>query len=278
MPILARGVGDYQDKEHPKLSCLFSRLKDGQSPDVLFITCSDSRVVPSLFTQTLPGELFIIRNAGNLVPAYHIDSTEKATIEYAVSGLGIKNIIVCGHSNCGAMNGVKHPELLIKLPGVSAAVNQHGPHISSDKSNHNLDQLIEENVLQQMDSLKSHPCVKEAISKDQLEIHGWVYEFETGNVFEHDANTQKFKPIESPFKMNGMTFSFKVDVWTALAMTLGGSMLILGVVAINPLLIGVGSAVTALSLSTMLQQNGMFKNLKQDTDSSCVAMSGAGIS
>ena len=109
----------FQDKVFPSQRSHFERLADGQSPSTLFITCSDSRIVPHLFTQTEPGELFVLRNAGNLVPPYTAEhSGEAATIEYAVQVLKVQDIVVCGHSHCGAITGVLRPELLEDLPAV----------------------------------------------------------------------------------------------------------------------------------------------------------------
>src|SRR3989338_7292856 len=117
MEKLIRGIHTFQHDYFTSQQELFERLAKGQAPETLFITCSDSRINPNLLTQTQPGELFIIRNAGNIVPAHGSGvSGEGATIEYAVAALGVKDIIICGHSHCGAMAGLLAPESLADLP------------------------------------------------------------------------------------------------------------------------------------------------------------------
>lgn len=119
MEKLIRGIHEFQSTHFSPQRELFQRLAGGQRPDALFITCSDSRIDPSLLTQTKPGELFILRNAGNIVPPYGAaNGGEGATIEYAIRALGIRDIIVCGHTHCGAMQGLLQPEALEDLPAV----------------------------------------------------------------------------------------------------------------------------------------------------------------
>src|SRR4051812_32800007 len=117
MQKLVDGIHHFQQNIFSSHERLFKRLVKGQNPLALFITCSDSRIDPMLLTQADPGELFIMRNAGNIVPPYGaVRGGEAATIEYAVSVLAVKEIIVCGHSHCGAMNALLQPDLLTKLP------------------------------------------------------------------------------------------------------------------------------------------------------------------
>ncbi len=171
----------------------------------LFITCSDSRIDPNLLTQTEPGELFILRNAGNIVPAYgsHIGG-EAATIEYAVCALNVKDIIVCGHSHCGAMGALLHPEQTDELPAVrqwlthaeatSRIIRENYQHISEEAPR--LTATVEENVLVQLEHLRTHPSVASALVRGDLKLHGWVYKIETGQVFAFDADERQFLPIE----------------------------------------------------------------------------------
>ena len=119
MQKLVEGIHQFQNDIFSSKQQLYEKLAKGQHPLALFITCSDSRIDPSLLTQTEPGELFIMRNAGNIVPPYGtLHGGEAATIEFAVSALGVKDIVICGHSHCGAMGGVLHPETLSDLPAV----------------------------------------------------------------------------------------------------------------------------------------------------------------
>lgn len=183
---------------------LFTRLASQQAPEVLFITCSDSRVAPHLMTRTRPGDLFVIRNAGNIIPPYstHVGG-EVATVEYAVSALGVKDIIVCGHSNCGAMNG------LLNLEEVSAKLPRVGKWLESCASTREiiqsqfseldaparLERAIELNVLAQLNNLRNHPSVAARLHAGDLELHGWVYDIPTGQVVAFDSERGEFVPL-----------------------------------------------------------------------------------
>src|SRR6188508_482553 len=125
MQNLVDGIHRFRSLVFEQHKELFERLSDGQAPSTLFITCSDSRVVPDLFTQTGPGELFTLRNAGNIVPPYGASNGgESPTIEYAVSVLGIEHVIVCGHSGCGAMKALLKPESVSHMPAIANWLNQ----------------------------------------------------------------------------------------------------------------------------------------------------------
>jgi carbonic anhydrase len=186
------------------MQALFRQLEHGQKPSMLFITCSDSRVVPNLITQTDPGELFVMRTAGNIVPRYSSSPTaEGATIEYAVCALGVQDIVVCGHYRCGAMQGLLAPEQLESLPTVAGwlkkadaarrAVEKHAPDATGDER---VDRLVEQNVLLQLEHLRSHPSVADAEEKGKLALHGWSYRFETGDVVGYSADDKKFISLE----------------------------------------------------------------------------------
>jgi carbonic anhydrase len=182
---------------------LFERLAGGQSPEALFITCSDSRINPNLITQTEPGDLFILRNAGNIIPPYGAaNGGEGATIEYAVAGLGVQDIIVCGHSHCGAMGALLNADSLDGMPVVTKWLS----HAEStrrivrekyrDLSDQNLLTLtVEENVLVQLENLRTHPSVAAALASDRLKLHGWVYKIETGEVFAYEPVRGQFLPV-----------------------------------------------------------------------------------
>lgn len=186
---------------------LLEHLAHGQSPRVLFITCSDSRIVPSLVTQTDIGDLFVIRNAGNIIPPYGAaNGGEGASIEYAVHALGINQIVVCGHSHCGAMKGLLH---LNKLQEEMPLVYDWLKHAEATrrlvKENYSgqyseeelLEIAIAENVLIQIDNLKTYPVIHSRIHQNKLQIYAWVYHIETGEVLAYDPETHSYIPPQS---------------------------------------------------------------------------------
>ncbi len=201
MQKLIQGLQHYQTKVFGSQRELFERLSEGQSPEVLFITCSDSRINPNLLTQTEPGELFILRNAGNLVPPYGaLQGGEAATIEFAVAGLGVKDIIVCGHSHCGAMKGLLTPPAQSDFPALTQWLchAESTRRIVRDKYTHLKDAAllnvaIQENVLMQMENLRTHPVIASGLSQGNIKLHGWVYKIETGEVFGYDPDICQFK-------------------------------------------------------------------------------------
>lgn len=205
MPIheLIEGVHHFQGRAFRDQQELFTRLADGQSPETLFITCSDSRIDPNLITHTDPGDLFVLRNAGNIIPAYGgPGGGEVATIEFALAGLGVRNIVVCGHSHCGAMKGLLNPQVLGDMPAVAEflkhaeatrrIVRTKYQHLSG---NDLLDVTIEENVLVQIECLQTHPAVAVALSQGLLSLHAWVYDIPTGDVYAYDTECGQFKPL-----------------------------------------------------------------------------------
>lgn len=205
MQNLVEGIHQFQSGIFSAKQSLFEGLVNGQHPLTLFITCSDSRINPNLFTQTEPGELFILRNAGNIVPTYGaVQGGEAATIEYAVNVLGVKDIIVCGHSHCGAMSGLLDQSALEKLPAVREWLNhaettrriieENYTHITEPAAR--LMATVEENVLVQLEHLRTHPSVAVALGRQSLSLHGWVYKFETGQVFSYRPDDGQFLPIE----------------------------------------------------------------------------------
>jgi carbonic anhydrase len=199
---LIDGIHRFQSGVFGPQKELFSRLAKGQEPDALFITCSDSRVEPNLMTQTKPGELFIARNAGNLVPSWGVPSGEACTIEYALEALGIKDIIVCGHTHCGAMAAVCHPEKVAELPAVASwlqhaeatrrVLKQNYKGLSDDDL---LETAVEENVLVQIENLRTHPAVMSRLMRGQLTLHAWVYDIEHGDVHAFDPEKGQFVPV-----------------------------------------------------------------------------------
>jgi carbonic anhydrase len=198
---LKAGVTRFTERVFPRRQALFRRLANAQSPDALFLTCADSRVVPALITQTGPGQLFVERNPGNLVPVYSEESVGvSASIEYAVSALKVKHVIICGHTDCGVIKGLLHPEKLSKLPAVRrwiefAAAARH--KLSQDYQHLPDDQqqavLTELNVLAQLDNLHTHPSVQLAIQENRLEIHAWIYRIHSGEVWSYKSEACGFE-------------------------------------------------------------------------------------
>jgi carbonic anhydrase len=205
MKKLIDGVIQFQEKIFPERRELFQQLASKQNPMALFITCSDSRVVPDLLMQCEPGDLFICRNAGNIIPPWSdVTGGVTATIEYAIEVLGIRNIIVCGHSDCGAMNAILHPEKLQKLRAVRnwtlhaerprRIVLDHHADLSPAEQ---LKIATEENVLAQLDNLQTHPAVASRLARGDLKIYGWVYNIATGSVLTYDIEQGHFVPLQS---------------------------------------------------------------------------------
>jgi len=203
---IIKGLNNFQDNYFNDHRELFERLSGGQSPEVLFITCSDSRIDPCLITQAQPGELFVMRNVGNIIPSYGAaSSAESAGIEYAVQGLGIKDIIVCGHSHCGAMRGLLQVGTLAEqMPAVYDWLKRHGEatrrlvlenyaELAPDKM---LKIAIEQNVLTQIENLETYPAIRSKLHSRQLNLHAWMYEIESGMVFAYNAALRKFTALE----------------------------------------------------------------------------------
>lgn len=209
MKKLVSGLHQFQTQIFLSQKELFDRLSKGQSPDALFITCSDSRINPNLITQTEPGELFILRNAGNIIPAYGASNGgEGATIELAVTGLKVKDVIVCGHSLCGAMDALLFPEKIKGMPALSNWLSnaEATKRITTENyPNHSVEDLqniaVQENVLIQLENLKTHPSVAAKLSRGELNLHGWVYKIETGAVFYYDPKEAQFLPLNEYSKI-----------------------------------------------------------------------------
>jgi len=190
MDNLEEGIRKFQREVFPKRREEFRRLAEGQSPDTLFVGCSDSRVDPNLLTQTQPGELFVLRNAGNIVPPYGASTGgELAAVEYAVSVLGVAHIIVCGHSGCGAIGALLDPESTEDLPAVAHWLRmaeatkrlireQHADAPDDEK----LTLAIRANVTMQLANLATHPTVASGLHAGSLTLHGLYYQIETGAV------------------------------------------------------------------------------------------------
>jgi carbonic anhydrase len=208
MDKIAAGVLRFQKEIFAGRRELFERLAEGQTPRALFITCSDSRIDPNLMTQTQPGELFISRNTGNIVPP-HTNHTGAMTaaIEYAVGALKVPHIIVCGHSECGAMKGAMDTDALADFPhvrewlGHARAANLIANHKGAALGEkERLDLLIRENVLLQIAHLKTHPYVALRVAAGEAQIHGWVYDIKSGAVLAYDDAAADFVPVEEHYR------------------------------------------------------------------------------
>lgn len=192
---LFSGMKTFSESVYPKKEHLFTKLAEGQSPHTLFITCSDSRIDPNLITQTDPGEIFVIRNAGNLVPSYKgSGGAEEAAIEFALEGLGVENIVVCGHAYCGAMEALQGKADLTKFPAVKEWLkNAHKTKKRMEEKNLT-DPIgcIGENVLVQIENLKTHPTVVKRLDEGKLNLFAWVYNFEKGDASYYHKEYAKF--------------------------------------------------------------------------------------
>lgn len=210
MKDLIKGLREFQSSYVPQHQELLKELSQGQHPRVLFITCSDSRVQPELITQSDLGDLFVIRNAGNIVPPYGAtNGGEGATIEYAIKSLDIQHIVICGHTTCGAMKGLLQVgELEAKMPLVynwlkhteatRELVEEHYSHLPKAEK---LSTLVAENVLTQIDNLKTYPSVRSHLHRNEVQLHGWIYNIVDGTVLTYDRANHTFVTISnSPYE------------------------------------------------------------------------------
>ena len=200
---IMKGVSIFQTDVYPAQRARFESLKRGQQPLALFISCADSRVVPSLITQTGPGDMFIEQNPGNLVPHYgELVGGVSAGIEYAMLVLKVPLVIICGHTDCGVMKAVLHPESAHGLPAMQdwmrhAAEIQHRimrDHAGAGEEER-LRLLTQYNVLAQVENLKTHPSVHSRVLAGEVEIHGWLYDIGDGSVWTADTESGRFEII-----------------------------------------------------------------------------------
>lgn len=204
---LLQGYARFRRDVFPGMKNHFRLLADSQQPHVLFITCADSRVVPDLILQTEPGDLFVCRTAGNIVPPHgQMAGGVSATIEYAVEVLKVRHIIVCGHSDCGAIKAMFDRHNLARLPLTSKWLGFVEPawkHLESgipDDPRVLHTALIHANVIAQFEHLKTHPEVGRALVHQTLQIHGWYYDILTGAIEAYDEASRHFVPLEAVAK------------------------------------------------------------------------------
>lgn len=194
-------IDDYREK--------FSTLAQGQSPDTLFIACSDSRVVPNLFASTDPGDLFVIRNVGNLIPPCHPDGhstgdkSEGAAVEFSVLNLNVSDIIVCGHSECGAIQAIlngrelfpgDHLKSWLEYGDAAPSLRSRIDFSGTALTEHN--KISQANVLLQLEHLRTYPLVEKRMKDGSLHLHGWWFDIASGFVYSFDQATMRFGVIE----------------------------------------------------------------------------------
>ena len=203
MQKLVKGIHSFQRGFFASHRALFEQLETtGQQPETLFITCSDSRVDPNLITNSAPGELFIVRNVGNVVPSVDLPGGTAAAIQYAVEVLNVENVIVCGHTQCGALKAILDPESVAHLEFVQRWVNstidvknlidEKYSHLTGDAK---LTAAIQENVLAQLEHLRNYPFVAKSMDAGKLHLNGWIFDVGKGEVFDYDPELGEFLPL-----------------------------------------------------------------------------------
>lgn len=193
------GFLKFQRDAFPERVKLFKDLATQQSPRALFISCSDSRLVPELVTQREPGDLFVIRNAGNIVPSYGPEpGGVSASVEYAVAALQVADIVICGHSDCGAMTAIATCKCLDHMPAVAGwlryadsarVVNEARLHQTPHAK---VEAMVRENVIAQLANIQTHPSVRLALEEGRVTLHGWIYDIESGRIDAFDGRTGQF--------------------------------------------------------------------------------------
>jgi carbonic anhydrase len=203
---LFAGLRRFQREVYPRQEATYRRAaREGQKPHALFITCADSRIDPELITQSGPGEIFVSRNIGNIVPTFgELSGSVSAIIEYAVAALKVSQVVVCGHSDCGAMIGLLHPEKVAQFSAVKAWLRGGETALTVVRSRNPVaderaivEQLIEENVVQQLHHLRTHPSVTGRLAQGSLALSGWVYDIGHGTVRVYDEEQRKFLSFTS---------------------------------------------------------------------------------
>ncbi len=218
MQKILEGVRRFREIVYPDKRALFERLAGGQSPAALFIACSDSRVHPDLITQTDPGDLFILRNPGNIVPPYRArDDSASATVEYAVEVLGVADVIVCGHSDCGAIKALLNGEQVRHLSAVTGWLSHAEVArriVESQYADLPVERRVqigvEQNVLVQLDHLRTHPSVAAATAAGRLRLHAWVYDIAPGEVRQYDRISRRFESLVEQVRLERLALQAAV--------------------------------------------------------------------
>jgi len=196
------GFLKFQRHAFPERVALFKDLATQQSPRALFISCSDSRLVPELVTQREPGDLFVIRNAGNIVPSYGPEpGGVSASVEYAVAALQVADIVICGHSDCGAMTAIATCKCLDHMPAVAGWLRYADSARVVNEARQHPDQptkvaaMVRENVIAQLANIQTHPSVRLALEEGRVTLHGWIYDIESGRIDAFDGRSASFVPL-----------------------------------------------------------------------------------
>ena len=206
---LLRGIVDFRRNRRPEYAETFARLALGQAPDALFIACSDSRVVPNLFASTEPGDLFVLRNVGNIVApcgkdgASESDESEAAALEFSILSLGVSDVIVCGHSECGAMRALIDGREKLAMPHLRSWLRHAEPALERHRSGapgttglapHNL--VGQQNVILQLEHLRSYPFIRDAEQAGKISLHAWWFDIAGADVYEWRANARSFLLVD----------------------------------------------------------------------------------
>jgi carbonic anhydrase len=209
MKKLIRGIVDFRKNVRPGVKDVFARLALGQRPDTLFIACSDSRVVPNLFASSDPGDLLVVRNVGNLIPPCDGSSdspSEAAAIEFALQTLPITDVIVCGHSECGAMDALlsgraqlASPFLKNWLRHADASLQRLDSAMLEDAHIERHNRLSQLNVIEQIEHLKTYPAVRERVQAGRLHLHGWWFDIREADVYAYGAGDDAFHLIDENY-------------------------------------------------------------------------------
>ncbi len=203
---LIEGIVDFRKKLTDENRDLFAKLALGQQPDALFIACSDSRVVPNLFASTNPGDVFVLRNIGNLIPPANAsaqDHSSSAVLEFSIFSLNVSDIIVCGHSECGAMkklkDGIENPScchLKAWLKHGEESLNKTKNGFTPDPSLSEHNRISQINVLQQIEHIESYPFIRERLDRNEIRIHGWWFDIAKAEVYCYEKEFKKFVLID----------------------------------------------------------------------------------
>lgn len=206
MKKLIQGIVDFRKNLTRERRALFAQLALGQKPDTLFIACSDSRVVPNLFASTNPGDLFVLRNIGNLVPPFSCscqDDSAAAVIEFSISSLNVSDIVVCGHSECAAMQALAQGIDTLSCPHLESWLKYGKESLNKVREGFILDpklsqqnQISQVNVLQQMEHIKSYPFIRERLEKKKVRVHGWWFDIAEADVYCYEQNINQFVLID----------------------------------------------------------------------------------
>lgn len=203
---MLEGMRYYQANIFDRRYRLFSKLLQEQKPGALFITCSDSRIDPELLTGSDPGDIFVIRNAGSIAPRYGTcDGAVGAEIELGVTALGIRHIIICGHTRCAAVGGILFPERTDGMPTLAQWLGSAATDLADfeltlpERSGPAPIAAIERHVKTQLENLKTHPTVAEAVEEGRLELHGWIYHLENGGVTAYEKGSDRFMHFEEAY-------------------------------------------------------------------------------